>query len=225
MSIGTLKEGPLHASLKDYYSTNLSKKEVGIGKFVVDILSDDIIYEIQTSSFSGLNRKLNYLLKENQVVLVHPIAVSSIIAKKENDHTKKVTYRRSPKTGDFSDIIKELVYIPKLIDNPRFSIEIILIEERINRVFDSKLRRKRGGWRTINRELTNIIETKRISSSEDIFKLFNIELPNSFDTKELSILMQKPLDLGQKLAYCLREAKITKIIGKKGNSIIYSKVN
>ena len=38
-----------------------------------------------------------------------------------------------------------------------------LIEERINRVFDSKLRRKRGGWRTINRELTNIIERTKSS--------------------------------------------------------------
>ena len=226
MVIGTLNESPLHSSLKDYYLSENARREFPIGKYIVDIYSDGVIYEIQTGSFSGLSKKLSELLYENTVVLVHPIANCSIIAKHfDLDNNEKITYRRSPKKGEFIDIINELIYIPKLLNHPMFSVEIVLIEEKINRIYDSKIRRRRGGWRTINRELTNIIDIKRIHSLQDMLNFITIELPSSFDTKQLSIAMGgKSLSLAQKFAYFLREANAIKIIGKKGRSNIYKKV-
>jgi len=225
MVIGTLNEGPLHSFLKDYYSSKNSKIEVSVGKYVVDIISNGVIYEIQTSTFSGLSQKLNALLQDHYVVLVHPIAASSMISKKTilDDKTKFVL-RRSPKKGEFSDIIKELIYIPKLINHPNLSIEVVIIDEQINRIYDTKIRRKKGGWRTINRQLKNIIDIKRINSIQDLLKIISLDLPDTFDTKQLSILMGKPLSISQKLAYCLCEASVTKLVGKKGNSKIYSRI-
>ena len=227
MVIGTLNESPLHSALKDYYFTKNAEREFPVGKYIVDIYSNGIIYEIQTGSFSGLSKKLSTLLNENLVVLVYPIAACSLIAKHDNlDNDQKVAFRKSPKKGVFLDVLNELVYIPKLLNNPKFSIEIILIEERVNRIYDAKVRRGRGGWRTINRELTKIIDIKRIYSMQDILDLISLDLPDSFDTKHLSIAMgEKTLSLAQKLAYCLREANMIKIKGKNGKSNVYKKIN
>ncbi|PPR78663.1 MAG: hypothetical protein CFH01_00864 [Alphaproteobacteria bacterium MarineAlpha2_Bin1] len=224
MVIGTLNEGSLHSFLKDYYSSENSKVEVSVGKYVVDIISNGTIYEIQTGSFSGLSNKIQSLIEEYSLVLVYPIAACSIIAKQISKNNKKETIlRKSPKKGDFLNIINELIYIPKLINHPRFSIEVVLIEERVNKIYDKNIRRNRGGWRTINRELLSIIDTKHIHSTQDLLDIISIDLPSSFDTTQLSIIMKKPLSFTQKLAYCLCKANVTKVIGKKGNSKIYSR--
>ena len=60
--IGTLNEGHLHASLKHLYAGENGQLEVPFGKFVADVVRDGVIYEIQTSSFSGLGRKIIVLV-------------------------------------------------------------------------------------------------------------------------------------------------------------------
>ena len=74
--IGTLNEGHLHASLKHLYAGDQGQLEVPFGKFVADVVRDGVIFEIQTSSFSGLGRKMLALAEQQPVVLVHPIAHS-----------------------------------------------------------------------------------------------------------------------------------------------------
>ena len=52
--IGVLNEGALHAALKAQYLGAEGQAEVSLGDFVADVLCDGVVYEIQTSSFSGL---------------------------------------------------------------------------------------------------------------------------------------------------------------------------
>ena len=79
MTIGTLKEGPLHLALKNLYSSNSGKVEVPIGNYIVDVLANDVIYEIQTGSFSGLSKKLSFLLSRQERVRAMLLLVMTLL--------------------------------------------------------------------------------------------------------------------------------------------------
>ena len=64
--IGTLNEGALHAALKRHYGGAEAQFEVPFSGYVADVVRDDTIFEIQTSSFSGLERKMRALRIKTQ---------------------------------------------------------------------------------------------------------------------------------------------------------------
>ena len=90
--IGMLNEGALHAALKqDYCESGLA--EVPFGGFVADVVRDGVIYEVQTSSFSGLGRKMLALADLSPVVLVHPIPHAKYLVMRR--HRKRRVYASS----------------------------------------------------------------------------------------------------------------------------------
>jgi hypothetical protein len=56
--IGLLNEKPLHASLKQWYAQPGDRFEVAVDGFVIDIVRDDLLIEIQTRNFASINSKL-----------------------------------------------------------------------------------------------------------------------------------------------------------------------
>jgi hypothetical protein len=54
--IGLLNEKPLHASLKQWYARPGDRFEVPVDGFVIDVVRDDLLIEIQTRNFSSLKR-------------------------------------------------------------------------------------------------------------------------------------------------------------------------
>ena len=56
--IGTLREKPLHASLKRWYTQTGDRVEVRVDGFVIDIVRDDLLIEVQTRGFSSMKRKV-----------------------------------------------------------------------------------------------------------------------------------------------------------------------
>ena len=132
--IGTLNEGALHAALKRHYGGAEAQFEVPFSGFVADVVRDDTIFEIQTSSFSGLERKMRALADQNPVVLVHPIAAQKNLVRIKDPASGDFTRRKSPKKGKLCHILSELVYLPSLLNHPNFSVEVALIEEEDNEV-------------------------------------------------------------------------------------------
>jgi hypothetical protein len=57
-----LREKPLHASLKLWCATDGDLFEEPVDGFVIDVVSDDLLIEIQTGGFSSMKRKLKALL-------------------------------------------------------------------------------------------------------------------------------------------------------------------
>ena len=160
--IGTLNEGALHAALKQHYGGAEAQFEVPFSGFVADVVRDGTIFEIQTSSFSGLERKMRALADQSPVVLVHPIAAQKNLVRIKDPASGDFTRRKSPKKGKLCHILSELVYLPSLLNHPNFSVEVALIEEEQHSVFDPKARRGRGGWRTRGRHLVELLEQLRI---------------------------------------------------------------
>ena len=56
--IGLLNEKPLHASLKQWYARPGDRFEVAVDGFVIDIVRDDLLIEIQTRNFAPSSRSL-----------------------------------------------------------------------------------------------------------------------------------------------------------------------
>ncbi|MBT6445957.1 MAG: hypothetical protein HOK58_13350, partial [Acidimicrobiaceae bacterium] len=74
--IGTLNEGSLHAALKELYAQPGDQFEVPLDRFVIDIKRGSELIEVQTVSFASMGKKLDHLLPDYQILLVHPIAVA-----------------------------------------------------------------------------------------------------------------------------------------------------
>ncbi|MEL7210059.1 MAG: hypothetical protein AAGK32_17820, partial [Actinomycetota bacterium] len=134
--IGTLNEGSLHAALKEDYARPGDEFEVPLDGFVIDIRRDDLLIEIQTSSFASMGRKLDHLLAGHRILLVHPIAVETHLDKPDRP------VRRSPKRGSVYSVFEELVSMPTLLDHPNLSLEVVLVS--VTKIQEADPRARRG---------------------------------------------------------------------------------
>ena len=127
--IGLLNEKPLHASLKAWYAQPGDRFEVAVDGFVIDIVRDDLLLEIQTGNFSSIKSKLQDLVRAHQIRLIYPIAQQKWIIKKAKDKGGKITRRKSPQRGRVENLFWEMVSFPQLLANQNFSLEILLTKE------------------------------------------------------------------------------------------------
>jgi hypothetical protein len=223
MGIGSLNESPLHQALKALYATESSVQEVAIGAYVADVLHpDQVIYEIQTSGFGRLRRKLGALLESHRIVVVHPVVTTRFIHKLTDDPDAVPRARRSPKRGRTADLLGQLVSLPELLDHPNFELEVVLIELD---EFRRMARRRRGeGWIVAQRRLRAVVGRERFATPDDLFRLLVTQLVEPFSTAELAVAMDATRSIAQKLAYCLRACGRIEPCGKRGNSILYRRL-
>ncbi|MCW4034545.1 MAG: hypothetical protein NWF03_04200, partial [Candidatus Bathyarchaeota archaeon] len=114
-----MTEYSLHNDLKDWYSVADGQVEVKVDDFVVDVVKDDLLIEIQTKNLSAIKNKLGKLLSTNQVRLVYPIAQVKWIVY-VSDSGELVRKRRSPKKGKLTDLFVEMVHLSDLINHQNF---------------------------------------------------------------------------------------------------------
>ena len=109
--IGTLNETTLHTDIKWLYSKSNDQLERKVGNFIIDIVRDDFLIEVQTNNFSAIRNKLDFLIKNNKVKLVHPIIQDKWIVNLDPQLNKIIQRRLSPVHGSYIDIFKELIRI------------------------------------------------------------------------------------------------------------------
>jgi hypothetical protein len=218
-SIGTLGEKPLHAALKRWCTEAGDGLEVPVDGFVIDLVRQGVLVEIQTRGFSAIKRKLTRLVAGYSVRLVYPIALETWIVKV--DAAGRVASRRkSPRRGAAIDLFSELVSFPELVAHPALTLEVLLIrQEEVRRT----ARRRRRGWIVEERRLLEVVDRFRIDSPEDLAVLLPIGLPATFTTADLATALRRSRSLAQQMAYCLRRAGVIDSVGKRGNAIAYAR--
>lgn len=222
--IGTLREKPLHASLKEWYSRPGDRLECPIDGFVIDLVRDELLVEVQTSGFSSMKTKIAALLASNHNVrIVHPIALRKWIVRVDEDGTI-LSRRRSPKKGHPSDIFAELVSFPERIIGSGLEIELALIEEEEYRHHTPGRSWRRQGWSVLERRLLEVIDTMLIRGVEELRRLIPEDLPELFTTTDLATGLGRPLRTAQQMAYCLRNTGLIEPVGKRGKSVEYRNV-
>ena len=182
----------------------------------------DLLVEIQTGSFGAMGAKLDRVLSDHEVVLVHPIAVRTRLERTTT--AGEVRRRWSPRRGSVLHLFEELVSIPTLLDHPHLSLEIVLLTERRIQVEDRRLRRGRGGYRTVDRQVEEIVERRRFSSPDDLADLLPPDLPDEFTTADIATGLGCGRDLAQKMAFCLRAAEQIEVMGRTRAGYHYRRV-
>jgi hypothetical protein len=223
--IGTLNETTLHTDLKWLYSESNDQLERKVGKYVVDIIRDDLMIEIQTTNFSVIRNKIEVLLQNNKVKLIHPIIQDKWIINIDTQLNKIVRRRLSPVHCSYINIFEELIRIPKLISHPNFTIEIILVQIEEIRKKSSKASWRRNGWSIYDKKLLKVVESKKFNEPIDFLYFIpkNIETP--FTNVKLAKSLKQPISLAQKISYCLRKMKMLKTVGKIGNNLLFDFYN
>ena len=218
--IGLLNEKQLHASLKQWYARPGDRIEVPVDGFVIDIVRDDLLIEIQTRNFASIKSKLTELVRYHKVRLVYPIVQEKWIVRSATPNGTGAIRRKSPKKGRMEDLFWELVSIPQLLLNPNFSLEVLMIRGEEVRRYNAGKRRVRRGWLIEGRRLLDVLDQRSFQQSADWLRFLPDGL-ESFTTSDLASRMNTRRDLAQKMAYCLREARMIDLIGKRGRANLY----
>jgi hypothetical protein len=218
--IGLLNEKPLHASLKQWYARPGDRFEVPVDGFVIDIVRDDLLIEIQTRNFSSIKAKLTKLSDSHQVRLIYPIVQEKWIVRSTTSGRGGLIRRKSPKRGRMEDLFWELVSIPRLLSNPNFSLEVLMIRQEEVRRYDRKRKWRTRGWVIERRQLLEVLDRRLFGESADWLRFLPSGL-DSFTTEDLASGMNTRRDLAQKVAYCLREGRMIDLIGKRGRANLY----
>lgn len=220
--LSTYREGSLHASAKEIYAREGGSTEQSVGGYIVDVVRDDELIEIQTTSFASAARKLRRLVVTHRIVLVHPIAAERWLVRVDADGVV-IGRRRSPKHGLPLDVFEELVAFPELVAHPNFRLELLIVsEEEIRGPIPAGTRyRYPREWRRLDRRLLEVVGTIRIDLPADLLGLLPEGLPSPFTTADIAAASRRSKRLSMRAAYCLSKSGATRPVGRAGRLITY----
>jgi len=199
--------------------------EVKLDNYIVDILRGNLVIEVQTKNFSALKEKLQVLIEKHLVRLVYPLPEKKWITHVTKDQIVLNT-RKSPKKGRLTDLFRELVMIPHMIDEENFSLEVLFIDEEEVRCDDGK-----GSWRRRRRRVS-IKERKLLKvngrilfqTKADYLKILPEGLNDVFTNRELAKLAKISVRTARQITYCLRKSGVVGLAGKNGRELVFQKV-
>lgn len=219
--IGTLSEQSLHAALKRWYAQPGDELEVPVDGYVVDLVRQDLLIEIQTGGFSRIRSKLLDLVERHPVRLVHPIARHRWIVRQSPDGGEVLGRRKSPLRGAATDLFRELVSFPGLVRKPNFALELLFVQEEEVRRRDGRGSWRRRGWSIQDRRLLEVEERVLLPFPSGYRALLPSDLPQPFTSRDLREALGLRQRLAGQMAYCLREMAVLDVVGKRGNAYLY----
>ncbi len=214
--IGVLREGPLHAALKAALARPGDELEVKVGRFVIDLVrADGELVEVQTGGFGPLGPKLDALLDEHRVRIVHPVAAVRRIVRL-NAEGEVLSTRRSPRRATVTELFDKLVTFPSLLAHPNLTLEVILTrEDHVRGEAPVKVRRRTKD--SGERRLVEVLERIELRTPADVLGALPPLPDEPFSTRELATLLRCPTVLAQRTAYCLRVMELIEPAGKRGH--------
>lgn len=211
----------MHAGLKRWYAQPGDRFEVPVDGYVVDIVRDELLIEVQTRGFASLRQKVTALLTAGRRVrIVHSIPIEKWIVRVGSDDTV-LGRRRSPRHGSPADVFSELVSFPALLNDDLLDVHVLMTREEEVRVHTPGRSWRRNGWSVVERRLLEVVDDVLLAGSEDMARLLPDGLPTPFTTADLATAVRRPRRAAQQMAYCLRQAGAISAVGKRGNAIEY----
>lgn len=218
--IGTLREGPLHAALKDLYGRPGDRAEVPVGRFVIDLVrADGELVEFQTGDFSPLGPKLDALLDEHRIRIVHPVAAERRIVRVD-EQGEVVAARRSPARGRALVIFERLVSFPSLLAHPHLAVEVLLCREDHVRAPEPR-RGRRFRRDPGERRLREVLDRVVLERPEDLLALA-APPAGPFTNRDLAEALGCDLRLAGRVTYCLRHLELLEPVGRRGRAALFA---
>ena len=215
-----MTEQSLHNQLKEWYTREGAEAEATVDGYVVDVVRDGLLIEVQTGNFSAIKDKLRALLGSHRVRLVHPVPRVKWIVRLDGEGAQ-VSRRKSPKRGRVEEVFYELVYIPEFCGSEGFELEVALVDAEEYLIDDGRGSWRRRGWSIHDRRLVEVVERRIFSSPMDFIDLLPEGLPPEFTARQLAKAADLRIRLAQKMVYCLRRMKVLEVSGRAGRSNLY----
>jgi len=213
-------EQSLHNQLKEWYTGEGAAVEAPVDGYVVDVVRDGLLIEVQTGNFSAIKDKLRDLLGKHRVRLVHPVPRIKWIIRLDGDGAP-ISRRRSPKRGRVEEVFSELVYIPEICETSGFELEVVLVDAEEYLIDDGRGSWRRRRWSIYDRKLVDVVESHVFKCPKDYLDLLPEGLPQDFTARQLAKTSRLRIRLAQKMVYCLRRMKVLEVRGRKGRANLY----
>ena len=183
---GTLVEKRLHKILKKFLEENEENHEVKVGSYVADILSGNMISEIQTGSFRPLREKITYYLENTpyDITVVRPLPYVKTICLVDRDSGELLSRRKSPRRTRTRDILRDWYYLADFLSNPRFTLRFLLLEEDEYRMTKKKNRRWGKSSELYERIPTSLLDEELYEYPSDYEKFLPADMPAEFTAAE-----------------------------------------
>lgn len=218
--IGVLREGPLHAAVKELLAAPGDRAEVRVGRWVIDLVrADGELVEVQTGGFGPLGPKLDGLLDDHRVRIVHPVAAERRIVR-VGAGGEVLSARRSPRRATVVEIFDKLVTFPSLLAHPNLTIEVLLTREDHLRG-PEPIRRRRRTRDPGERRLVEVVERVELRAPADVLTALPPLPPEPFTTRELARALACPTLLAQRTVYCLKLLELVEPAGKRGRAPLH----
>lgn len=216
-------ETSLHQQLKAHYAGPDGDVEVRLGRYRIDVVRGSELIEIQHGGLAAIRDKVRTLCKSHRVRVVKPIVATKTLVKLSRRGGRVVSQRKSPKRGQVLDLFEELVHFTNAYPHRRLTLETPLVEvEEIRYPGHGRRRRWRRTDHVIeDQRLVQVVQTHSFRTAGDLVSLLPSSLPQPFDTADLAAGLGVGRHIAQRIAYCLRETKATRVAGKRGNAILY----
>lgn len=215
-------ESTLHSQLKMLYGGSAEGVEVQVDGYRIDAVVRGRLFEIQQASLGALRDKVRKLLERHRVVVVKPLVSRKYLIRREVADGDIVSARFSPIRESVLNLFEDMVHFVNVFPHPRLTLEVVLTEQEEHRVTRVRRRRRGPDYRVEDRRLTGVVSTTRLKTVSDLRKLLPDTLPLEFTTQDLAEHAGIRRWLAQKMAYCLRMTGAITVIGKRGNSQLYS---
>jgi hypothetical protein len=177
------------------------------------------VVEIQTRGFGRLRPKLERLLAEHPVLVVHPVAAERRVVRVD-ERGEVVSARRSPKRDGPLALFDELVFLPTALEHDGLVMEIALTrEDVVHGPPDGRRRRRRPAGR---RHLVELVDRVRFESPADVAALLPAGLPEPFTVRELAAALPSSVLRAQRAAYVLRALGLIVPAGKRARAPVYT---
>ena len=215
-----MREGPLHAAVKAALAEPGDRLEVPVGRFVIDLVrADGELVEVQTGGFGALGRKLDALLDEHRMRIVHPVAAERRIVRVD-EQGEVLAVRRSPKRATAVAVFDKLVAFPSLLTHPNLTIEVLLLRE--DHIRRSQPATTRGRTRDPGeRRMVDVLDHVVLRTSQDILAALPALPVEPFSTRELAACLDCSTLLAQRTLYCLRTIGLVEPAGKRGHAPLH----
>jgi hypothetical protein len=219
-TIGVMREGALHAAVKALLAEPGDRLEVPVGRFVIDLVrADGELVEVQTGGFGALASKLDALLDDHRIRIVHPVAAERRIVRAD-EHGEVLSARRSPKRATAVEVFDKLVAFPSLLSHPNLTIEVLLLRE--DHVRGARPAVARGRTRDPGeRRLVAVLDRVAFRTRQDVLAALPALPPEPFTTRELAACLGCGTVLAQRTLYCLRSIGIVDRAGKRGHAPLH----
>ena len=220
--IGVLREGPLHAAVKELLARPGDRAEVTVDRFVIDLVrADGELVEIQTGGFAPLGPKLDALLDAHRMRIVHPLAAERRIVRVD-EHGEVLASRRSPQRAGPLAIFDRLVTFPSLLAHPNLVVEVLLCREDHVRAPEPR-RGRRFKRDPGERRLLEVLDRFELRSPSDALAL--VTLPDggeAFTTRDVAERTGCALEVAQRATYCLRLMGLLEPAGRRGRAPLHA---